>query len=544
MRRFSFLVAAIAAVAFVGALTASAGAAGFSQCPHIDEDLGCQFLITINEGGAVSVAEAPVGPYDGEDDTLVGIQNNSSKTITSIPLSATESIFGFDGDGMCEPPALPRAPGCVILAKNSAGEVQTNVGQKCEPEEEGIFETCGFEPPAGEPANFNPFGELGLTIVGFGKNGQAVSGYEGPTSYFSGISTTPTSGVVNFSPALGPAQSTYFSLEETLTGKTITVGNTTTLSTSLSGGGQNGASISVVQGTPVTDTATLGGSGATVASGAVSYAVYSDPACTKLAAAAGSGALNNGVAAPSSTISTLAPGTYYWQATYAGDINNQAVASTCGSEILTVTTPTTTTTLQTGGGVSGPELAVPVGTAVTDTAKISGANAKTASGTVTYTLYSDSKCSKAISTSVAAVVNGVAGPSTVVKPKAGTYYWVASYSGGGLNGPSASKCGSERLVVALKANLNLPSSKVCLSRRKFIAHPRAPKGVTLVHVEVLINGVLKSQGPLSHRHTTIDLIGLPKGTFHVSMVVTASNGKQYVDTRTFHTCVPKKHRRK
>jgi hypothetical protein len=28
------------------------------------------------------------------------------------------------------------------------------------------------------------------------------------------------------------------------------------------------------------------------------------------------------------------------------------------------------------------------------------------------------------------------------------------------------------------------------------------------------------------------------------MVVTASNGKKYVDIRTFKTCVPKKHKKK
>ena len=112
-----------------------------------------------------------------------------------------------------------------------------------------------------------------------------------------------------------------------------------------------------------------------------------------------------------------------------------------------------------------------------------------------------------------------------------------------LNGPSGSACGTETLVVAQKANLGLPSSNVCLSRRKFIAHPRSPKGVKLVSVEVLINGKLKSRGKLTSHHTTIDLIGLPKGTFKVSMVVTSSKGKKYADIRTFHTCVPKKHKK-
>lgn len=39
-------------------------------------------------------------PYDGTEDTLVGVQNNSGLTLNSIPLSGTD-IFGFDGDGPC-----------------------------------------------------------------------------------------------------------------------------------------------------------------------------------------------------------------------------------------------------------------------------------------------------------------------------------------------------------------------------------------------------------------------------------------------------------
>ena len=42
------------------------------------------------------------GPYDGADDTLVGILNESSKPLYRIQLSAPSiPIFGFDGDGIC-----------------------------------------------------------------------------------------------------------------------------------------------------------------------------------------------------------------------------------------------------------------------------------------------------------------------------------------------------------------------------------------------------------------------------------------------------------
>jgi hypothetical protein len=99
-------------------------------------------------------------------------------------------------------------------------------------------------------------------------------------------------------------------------------------------------------------------------------------------------------------------------------------------------------------------------------------------------------------------------------------------------------------VVAHKASLGLPSSKMCLSKRAFIVHPRAPRHVKLVHVEVLINGKLVSSGTLNHHHTFVSLRGLPKGTFKVSLITTSSTGVLYDDTRTFHTCVPGHHHKK
>ena len=231
----------------------------------------------------------------------------------------------------------------------------------------------------------------------------------------------------------------------------------------------------MVQGTPVTDSATLSGANAAIATGAVGYNVYSDPACTKLVTAAGAGALT-GATAAASTAEALPAGIYYWQASYGGDPNNKAATSTCGSEILTVQAPTTTTTTQTGGGVVGPSIPVLKGSSVTDLAHIAGAQAATATGAVTYTLYKEAKCKAVLATSVATVTGGVAGPSVAIKPKVGTYYWVASYSGGGLDAPSASPCGSEKLVVSLKANLGLPNGKKCFSKRAFSDPPAVPEG--------------------------------------------------------------------
>ena len=212
---------------------------------------------------------------------------------------------------------------------------------------------------------------------------------------------------------------------------------------------------------------------------------------------------------------------------------------------MTVVAPTSTATLQTGGGVTGASIPVLLGTTVTDQARISGSQAAGATGTVTYTLYSDSKCTKPLATSIGAVTAGVGAPSAPVKPaKTGTYYWTASYSGGGLNAASASACGSEKLIVSKKASI-FPASagKKCYSKRAFTVHPRFPSGVKIVRFEEYINGALAKSGRLSNRATSVNLIGLPKGAYKVELVTYTASGASYEDTRTFHTCVAKKHKK-
>ncbi len=539
MRRIAILAGVCAALALLCIAPAGASAA-FTQCPAVDLDASCQFLFTVTDTETTVESDSSQGPYEGSDDALIGIQNNSSKAISSIPLSAEIELFGFEGDGICSVTTNP-APGCVVLPKNSSGEATLNPGKPCPTE----IEACGFPPPVGEPPGITF--PAGISVIGQGTNGDPVTGYEGPTSWFTGITSLGSfatgKGVVNFSPAIPPGGSTYFSLESPPAGG---FGTATTVSTALTGGTQTGPSISVVQGTSVTDKATIGGGGSAVATGKVSYSVYGDAACAQLAAAAGTASVSGGNAGPSTALSGLAPGKYYWQAKYGGDANNQAANSTCGSEILTVLAPTTTTTTQLGGGVKGPKITVPVGTPVTDTASVAGSLAALSTGTVSYALYKDSKCTIPVgAVSAAAVSKGVAGPSAAVKPAPATYYWRASYSGDAINAPSVSTCGAEILVVAKKANLGLvANSKKCLSKRRFIVHPRAPKGVKLVKVEEFINGKLVLSGKLSKRHTTVSLRGLPKGTYKVELIATSSTGQTYEDTRTFHTCVAKKHHKK
>lgn len=549
MRRIGALLVVSAAVCVAWFAPSSASAALYPQCPPVYKDTGCQFLVTVSNGGAETIAEdSTQGPYEGSDDALVGVLNNSSSPVTSIHLSAENELFGFELDGICSPGAAPIAPGCLVQPENSEKTKSTHAaGTECvygteerkgKPVAEEVIENCAFNPPAGEPAG-QTF-PTGIFPVALAANGDQVSGYEGPTSWFSSIgplgSNATGAGTINFSPAIPPGGSTYFSLESPPAGG---FGSASTLTTTLSGAGHTGAQITVLQGTTVTDSAVLGGPNASIATGTVTYNVYSNPTCTTLVTAAGTGALSGATAAASSA-ANLAPGVYYWQASYGGDANNKAIASECGTEVLTVQAATATTTIQSGGGVVGASIPVLKGSAVTDTAHIAGAQAASATGTVTYTLYKDAKCTLPLgSPSIASVVAGVVGSSAPVAPPVGTYYWTAVYSGGGLDAPSASACGSEKLIVSTKANLGLPNGKKCFSKRAFAIHPHFPKGARIVSYEEFINGKLAKQGKLSKNAASVDLIGLPKGAYKVELVTFTASGASYQDTRTFHTCVRK-----
>ena len=117
-------------------------------------------------------------------------------------------------------------------------------------------------------------------------------------------------------------------------------GAPTTTSTSLSGGGQSGASVSVPDSTAVSDTATLSGTNASTATGTVTYSVYSNSGCATVVSTGTAQSITTpGTLPPSSAVRLGTPGTYYWQASYSGDSANAASMSTCGSEVETVTSP-------------------------------------------------------------------------------------------------------------------------------------------------------------------------------------------------------------
>jgi trimeric autotransporter adhesin len=125
----------------------------------------------------------------------------------------------------------------------------------------------------------------------------------------------------------------------------------TTVTNSLTGDGESGQSISVPQGTTVSDQATLMGANVSRAGGTVSYGVYTlsffgSPFFSgvssgfgslgwQLVASEGTVTVANG-SVPASASVTLGPGTYFWQATYSGDALNDPSQSTQGASAETV----------------------------------------------------------------------------------------------------------------------------------------------------------------------------------------------------------------
>jgi uncharacterized repeat protein (TIGR01451 family) len=220
------------------------------------------------------------------------------------------------------------------------------------------------------------------------------------------------------------------------------------IATELVSGETNGTNLTLPLGSTVHDTATLSGATAT-AGGTVAFTVYSDSACTQSFAAAGSANVVNGIVGDSSDVTFNQAGTYYWQAVYSGDANNNGATSACTSEVVTIVPNSVViNTRLSGQGQDGQHITVQTGNPVTDSATLTGESAD-AGGTVTYTVYSDSACATVFANAgTFPVTNGsVPNSNPVIFTAPGTYYWKASYSGDANNEAAVSACTDETVTV-------------------------------------------------------------------------------------------------
>ncbi len=136
----------------------------FLECPSIGGSPSCAILYQFLPGGVIaSFGNPAINPYDGFDDSLVGVVNNSGSTQTSLTLSGVglggQPIFALDGDGIC---------------------------------------------------SFAPFNGSSYC------NSLSGGSYLGPSTSFSGISADKKTGTINFLGGLLDGGTAFFSLEDQL----------------------------------------------------------------------------------------------------------------------------------------------------------------------------------------------------------------------------------------------------------------------------------------------------------------------------------------
>lgn len=93
---------------------------------------------------------------------------------------------------------------------------------------------------------------------------------------------------------------------------------------------------------------------------------------------------------------------------------------------------------------------------------------------------------------------------------------------------------------SLTSVAKLPSAKQCVSRRNFQIRLRSPKGAKIASATVKVRGKTVAARKGKRVTAPIDLRGLPKGRFKVSITVTLADGRIITGSRTYRTCAAKK----
>ncbi len=185
--------------------------------------------------------------------------------------------------------------------------------------------------------------------------------------------------------------------------------------------------------------------------GTITFRLYGpgDPTCSAAPVSTWSQAVSGG--GPYLTEPFFTPdelGTYRFIASYSGDANNESFTTACGAngQSVSVSKANPTISTEASAGVS-------LGGQVSDTAKIEGGFST--GGTVTFRAYGPSPgCSGTPAYTSPAVT--ISGNGSYTSPSftptvAGTYHWVASYSGDAGNEAVAGDCGASGESVTVTA---------------------------------------------------------------------------------------------
>jgi hypothetical protein len=220
------------------------------------------------------------------------------------------------------------------------------------------------------------------------------------------------------------------------------------------------ANSSVPLGSSVFDSSTVAGQvDGQVPGGSVTYTLFPNSACTTgTGSPAGGGPLDVlGVPPDSDIQGPLGAGSYSFEAVYSGDSNYTGSTGPCEPFTVVAETPLVATLASPNTGTVGPPLTV------SDSATVFGNDGFVPTGTVTFTLWTDSSCTTPatelanpspgdqLSSNGTTPASSSATYSTSWTPPApGVYYWTAVYSGEPNYSPATSACGDagESIVIS------------------------------------------------------------------------------------------------
>ncbi len=212
------------------------------------------------------------------------------------------------------------------------------------------------------------------------------------------------------------------------------------------------------------DTATVTTSGAVVATGSVSYTLFTNSACFGSGTSAGTVGLTSTGAVPNSnTERKLAGGFYGFIATYSGDSNYLGSTGPCepfsvGRSSTATTVFDASTKMPWPGGESA-------GASAFDTATVTTSGTIVATGTVSYTFFANNACfgSGTSAGTVGLTSTGSALNSTTEGPlPGGLYSFMATYSGDPNYAGSTSSCEPFTVLSSPVGGTNLPIDKLAL----------------------------------------------------------------------------------
>jgi hypothetical protein len=408
---------------------------------------------TIGAGGIATSASS--GPL-----TVSGATNHDGMYSFSATYLGDGSFNG--SSGVCEPFIVNQAASDTVTNVQQGGVNVTNIALGTAVTDHAVVTGTG----AGTPT--------GTVTFTFYNNGSCDTTLPGDTGTVGTPITLSVTGTADSapSPALtvsGSNSGGSYSYSATYNGDTnykpstgvcepfsVVPAVTVTL-TNVQAGGVN--TTSVPSGTPVTDQATVSGSGAGTPTGTVDFKFFNNGTCAGTGTDLGnfpldaSGVANTGPSAPL-TVGGSTDGSYSYLAHYNGDTNYNASTGACEPVAVTPNNAVVVTVITQGGAPLSLPATVNAHTSVVDMAMVSPApgtppGAPAPTGSVSFAFFHNGNCSgsPADTTTGAIGAGGVASSGSEGPLTTGSYSFLATYVGPDpeYNAGATSTC--EPLVV-------------------------------------------------------------------------------------------------